>query len=310
MPACWPGAPPPPSPATNSRVTHSHGSAGPGVAGRAPPGKRRMAKAPGKQPPMGQDRPSPMDITPWVHIPPATGSTSVGAAGRSEAHPRHRTARHSTVPMARGPAMPALSRCGEHTRPRSVRSAEPFTAHTALLHRHVGAHGTPAPQTAHQGGAAPPAQHTATARGTQQLRHTAGRRTPAGSGHPGPAPRARSKTQKKKPAELARSPAAVRAAELCPAPAAPGASPGCTPQPCARPAPWHHHGPGAHCCHSIPPSSDIKHLCLLLLPEGEAAVDVAADVLVTELPQLRDQLGRLLPSLGCSSGCQPGGRRT
>lgn len=276
----------------------------PGSTGEAKDGKGSWKAAP------HGPGPSPMDITPWAHIPPATGSTSVGAAGRSEAHPWHRTARHGTVPMARGPTLPALSRCGEHTRPRSVRSAEPFTAHTALLHRHVGAHGTPAPQTAHQGGAAPPAQHTATARGTQQLRHTAGRRTPAGSGHPGPAPRARSKTQKKKPAELARSPAAVRAAELCPAPAAPGASPGCTPQPCARPAPCHHHGPGTCCCHSIPPSSDIKHLCLLLLPEGEAAVDVAADVLVTELPQLRDQLGRLLPSLGCSSGCQPGGRRT
>lgn len=174
-------------------------------------GKRRMAKAPGKQPPPHGPGPTqPQGHHPWAHIPLATGSTSVEAAGRSEAHPRHRTTRHGadgtrlrnavgTVPggspAVTGPAIPSpslstLSRCGEHTRPRSVRSAEPFTAHTALLHRHVGAHDAPAPQTAHQRGAEPPAQHTAAARGTQQLRHTAGHRTPEGSGHPGPAPRA------------------------------------------------------------------------------------------------------------------------
>lgn len=274
----------------------------PGSTGEAKDGKGSWKAAP------HGPGPSPMDITPWVHTPPATGSTSVGAAGRSEAHPRHRTARHGadgTRPRAaRVIPVRGAHAAKERAERRALHSTHSFIAPTRGGTRHPGtANSTPrgsrAPSTTHSHGKG----HTATSTHSWP-------QNPRGVWAPGASSQGTKQNPKKKTAEPARSPAAVRAAELCPAPAAPGASPGCTPQPCAWPAPWHHHGPGAHCCHSIPPSSDIEHLCLLLLPEGEAAVDVAADVLVTELPQLRDQLGRLLPSLGCSSGCQPGGRRT
>lgn len=266
-----------------------------------------MAKAPGKQPPMSQDP------APWTSPLGSTPRQPQGAQAWGQPAGVRRTP---------GTAQRGTARCRRHAAPRCPRypgagstrgqgacGAPSPSQHTQLYCTDTWGHTAPRHRKQHTKGELRPQHNTQPRQGAHSNFDTQlAAEPPRGLGTRGQLPGHEAKPKKKTCRAGPQS--CVRAAELCPAPAAPGASPGCTPQPCARPAPWHHHGPGAHCCHSIPPSSDIEHLCLLLLPEGEAAVDVAADVLVTELPQLRDQLGRLLPSLGCSSGCQPGGRRT